>query len=146
MVDRKMVAGYFYSKRLRPARKSSATRGKERISLIVFPAIDLKDGVCVRLLRGEMGRATVFNADPAAQARAFAEPGFEWLHLVDLNGAIEGKPVNARRRRRDPRGGEPAGPARRRHPRHRRRSSAGCEAGVRPGDPRHGRAGRTRSW
>ncbi len=63
--------------------------------MIVFPAIDLKDGVCVRLLRGEMGRATVFNTDPAAQAREFAEAGFPWLHLVDLNGAIEGHPVNA---------------------------------------------------
>ncbi len=63
--------------------------------MIVFPAIDLKDGVCVRLLRGEMGRATVFNTDPAAQAREFARAGFPWLHLVDLNGAIEGKPVNA---------------------------------------------------
>ncbi len=63
--------------------------------MIVFPAIDLKDGVCVRLLRGEMGRATVFNTDPAAQAREFAQAGFSWLHLVDLNGAIEGHPVNA---------------------------------------------------
>lgn len=63
--------------------------------MIVFPAIDLKDGVCVRLLRGEMGRATVFNTDPAAQARDFAAAGFQWLHLVDLNGAVEGRPVNA---------------------------------------------------
>jgi len=63
--------------------------------VIVFPAIDLKDGVCVRLLRGEMGRATVFNTDPAAQARDFAAAGFQWLHLVDLNGAVEGRPVNA---------------------------------------------------
>jgi phosphoribosylformimino-5-aminoimidazole carboxamide ribotide isomerase len=63
--------------------------------VIIFPAIDLKDGVCVRLLRGEMGRATVFNTDPAAQARDFAAAGFEWLHLVDLNGAVEGRPVNA---------------------------------------------------
>jgi phosphoribosylformimino-5-aminoimidazole carboxamide ribotide isomerase len=63
--------------------------------VIVFPAIDLKDGVCVRLLRGEMGRATVFNTDPAAQARDFAAAGFTWLHLVDLNGAVAGHPVNA---------------------------------------------------
>jgi phosphoribosylformimino-5-aminoimidazole carboxamide ribotide isomerase len=63
--------------------------------MIVFPAIDLKDGVCVRLLRGDMGRATVFNTDPAAQARDFAAAGFAWLHLVDLNGAVEGRPVNA---------------------------------------------------
>jgi phosphoribosylformimino-5-aminoimidazole carboxamide ribotide isomerase len=63
--------------------------------LILFPAIDLKDGQCVRLERGAMDAATVFNDDPAAQARAFAGQGFEWLHLVDLNGAIEGRPVNA---------------------------------------------------
>jgi len=63
--------------------------------MIVYPAIDLKDGVCVRLLRGDMGRATVFNTDPAAQARDFAAAGFEWLHCVDLNGAVEGRPVNA---------------------------------------------------
>ena len=62
--------------------------------MILFPAIDLKDGAAVRLLRGEMGSATVFNRDPAAQARAFADAGFQWLHLVDLNGAFEGKPVN----------------------------------------------------
>jgi phosphoribosylformimino-5-aminoimidazole carboxamide ribotide isomerase len=62
--------------------------------MIIFPAIDLKDGAAVRLLRGEMGSATVFNPDPAAQARSFAEAGFSWLHLVDLNGAFEGRPVN----------------------------------------------------
>jgi phosphoribosylformimino-5-aminoimidazole carboxamide ribotide isomerase len=62
--------------------------------VIVFPAIDLKDGAAVRLLRGEMDTARVFNPDPAAQARAFAEAGFRWLHLVDLNGAFEGRPVN----------------------------------------------------
>jgi len=63
--------------------------------LILFPAIDLKDGQCVRLRRGAMEEATVFNDDPAAQARDFQSQGFEWLHLVDLNGAIEGRPVNA---------------------------------------------------
>jgi phosphoribosylformimino-5-aminoimidazole carboxamide ribotide isomerase len=63
--------------------------------MILFPAIDLKDGQCVRLQRGDMAQATVFNADPAAQARAFAAQGFEWLHIVDLNGAFAGKPVNA---------------------------------------------------
>jgi phosphoribosylformimino-5-aminoimidazole carboxamide ribotide isomerase len=63
--------------------------------MILYPAIDLKDGQCVRLLRGAMDRATVFNDDPAAQARAFAEAGAEWLHLVDLNGAFAGAPVNA---------------------------------------------------
>ena len=62
--------------------------------MILFPAIDLKDGKAVRLLRGEMETATVFNDDPAAQARAFAAQGFAWLHLVDLNGAFEGRPVN----------------------------------------------------
>lgn len=63
--------------------------------MILFPAIDLKDGVCVRLLRGDMDQSTVFNDDPSAQARAFAEAGFAWLHVVDLNGAVEGRPVNA---------------------------------------------------
>ncbi len=63
--------------------------------MILYPAIDLKDGACVRLLRGDMDRATVFNDDPAAQARAFAEAGCRWLHLVDLNGAFAGHPVNA---------------------------------------------------
>ncbi len=62
--------------------------------MILYPAIDLKDGQCVRLRQGEMEQATVFNEDPAAQARAFEEAGFEWLHVVDLNGAFEGKPVN----------------------------------------------------
>lgn len=63
--------------------------------MILYPAIDIKDGQVVRLLRGEMEHATVFGDDPAAQARRFAEQGFTWLHLVDLNGAVEGKPVNA---------------------------------------------------
>lgn len=63
--------------------------------MILYPAIDLKDGQCVRLLRGEMDAATVFNDDPAAQARAFQDAGCQWIHLVDLNGAFEGKPVNA---------------------------------------------------
>ena len=56
--------------------------------MILFPAIDLKDGQCVRLKLGEMDSATVYNEDPAAQARAFEEQGFEWLHVVDLNGAF----------------------------------------------------------
>ncbi|HEX9857454.1 MAG TPA: 1-(5-phosphoribosyl)-5-[(5-phosphoribosylamino)methylideneamino]imidazole-4-carboxamide isomerase [Paracoccaceae bacterium] len=63
--------------------------------MILYPAIDLKDGQCVRLLRGEMEAATVFGDDPAAQAAAFAAAGCEWLHLVDLNGAFAGTPVNA---------------------------------------------------
>jgi phosphoribosylformimino-5-aminoimidazole carboxamide ribotide isomerase len=62
--------------------------------MILFPAIDLKDGRCVRLLRGEMALATVFNDDPAEQARRFQEQGFSHLHIVDLNGAFAGKPVN----------------------------------------------------
>jgi len=64
--------------------------------MILYPAIDLKDGACVRLLRGDMTAVTVYNEDPAEQARRFAESGFTWLHLVDLNGAVEGKPVNAK--------------------------------------------------
>jgi phosphoribosylformimino-5-aminoimidazole carboxamide ribotide isomerase len=63
--------------------------------VILFPAIDLKSGECVRLLRGDMTQAIVFNKDPAAQARAFAEQGFEYLHVVDLDGAFAGEPVNA---------------------------------------------------
>lgn len=63
--------------------------------MILYPAIDLKDGNAVRLLRGDMDKATVFSEDPAAQARAFVEAGCEWLHLVDLNGAFAGAPVNA---------------------------------------------------
>ncbi|WP_312526076.1 1-(5-phosphoribosyl)-5-[(5-phosphoribosylamino)methylideneamino]imidazole-4-carboxamide isomerase [Paracoccus sp. (in: a-proteobacteria)] len=63
--------------------------------MILYPAIDLKDGNCVRLLRGEMEAATVFGTDPAAQARAFQDAGAQWLHLVDLNGAFAGHPVNA---------------------------------------------------
>lgn len=63
--------------------------------MILYPAIDLKDGQAVRLLRGEMDQATVFNEDPAAQAKAFVAAGCEWLHLVDLNGAFAGAPVNA---------------------------------------------------
>jgi phosphoribosylformimino-5-aminoimidazole carboxamide ribotide isomerase len=63
--------------------------------VILFPAIDLKNGEAVRLEQGDMRRAVVFNRDPAAQARAFEALGFEWLHLVDLDGAFAGKPVNA---------------------------------------------------
>ncbi len=62
--------------------------------MILFPAIDLKDGQCVRLKLGEMDQATVFNDDPAAQAAVFEAQGFEYLHIVDLNGAFAGKPVN----------------------------------------------------
>ncbi len=62
--------------------------------MILFPAIDLKDGQCVRLKLGEMDQATVYNDDPAAQATAFADLGFPWLHVVDLNGAFAGRSVN----------------------------------------------------
>lgn len=63
--------------------------------MILFPAIDLKDGQCVRLKLGDMAQATVFNDDPAAQAQSFEAQGFEYLHIVDLNGAFAGRPVNA---------------------------------------------------
>jgi phosphoribosylformimino-5-aminoimidazole carboxamide ribotide isomerase len=64
--------------------------------MILYPAIDLKEGRCVRLVRGDMAQATVFNDDPAAQAASFAAAGASWLHLVDLDGAFAGKPMNAR--------------------------------------------------
>jgi len=62
--------------------------------LILYPAIDLKNGQCVRVIRGDLDQATVFNSDPAAQARAWAAAGFHWIHVVDLNGAVEGKAAN----------------------------------------------------
>jgi len=64
-------------------------------ALTIYPAIDLKDGACVRLKRGDMDQATVYSADPAAQARAWQDAGFTWLHVVDLNGAFAGRAVNA---------------------------------------------------
>lgn len=63
--------------------------------MILYPAIDLKDGQCVRVLHGDLSTATVFNTDPGAQAKSFAQAGFHWVHVVDLNGAVEGKAVNA---------------------------------------------------
>ncbi|MFN9847698.1 MAG: 1-(5-phosphoribosyl)-5-[(5-phosphoribosylamino)methylideneamino]imidazole-4-carboxamide isomerase [Alphaproteobacteria bacterium] len=63
--------------------------------MILYPAIDLKDGQCVRVLHGDLSTATVFNTEPAAQARTFVEAGFHWIHVVDLNGAVQGKAVNA---------------------------------------------------
>jgi phosphoribosylformimino-5-aminoimidazole carboxamide ribotide isomerase len=63
--------------------------------MILFPAIDLKDGKCVRLKHGDMSTATIYNDDPAAQAQAFESQGFEWLHVVDLNGAFQGQSVNS---------------------------------------------------
>jgi phosphoribosylformimino-5-aminoimidazole carboxamide ribotide isomerase len=65
-------------------------------AVILFPAIDLKDGLCVRLEQGDMARATVFHRDPAEQAAAFERAGFDYLHIVDLDGAFAGKPVNAK--------------------------------------------------
>lgn len=65
------------------------------MSFTLYPAIDLKDGACVRLIRGEMDKATTFNTDPGAQAAAFADMGFTHLHVVDLNGAFEGRAANA---------------------------------------------------
>ncbi|WID94413.1 1-(5-phosphoribosyl)-5-[(5-phosphoribosylamino)methylideneamino]imidazole-4-carboxamide isomerase [Bosea vestrisii] len=64
-------------------------------AVILFPAIDLKEGQCVRLKQGDMGQATIFNDDPAAQAATFERQGFQWLHVVDLDGAFAGKPMNA---------------------------------------------------
>ena len=63
--------------------------------MILYPAIDLKEGHCVRLIRGDMDQATVFNDDPVAQAASFVDAGASWLHLVDLDGAFAGKPMNA---------------------------------------------------
>lgn len=65
------------------------------MALTLYPAIDLKDGQCVRLRRGAMDEATVYSSDPPAQARAWQEAGFGWLHVVDLNGAFAGRPINA---------------------------------------------------
>lgn len=62
--------------------------------MIIYPAIDLKDGKCVRLHKGEMNAATIYNENPASQAADWARAGFSWLHVVDLNGAVDGKPVN----------------------------------------------------
>ena len=70
-------------------------RQHEGAAMILYPAIDLKDGAAVRLIHGDMAQATVFNTDPAAQAQAFVDAGCQWLHLVDLNGAFAGTPVNA---------------------------------------------------
>ncbi|MGA0605941.1 1-(5-phosphoribosyl)-5-[(5-phosphoribosylamino)methylideneamino]imidazole-4-carboxamide isomerase [Phenylobacterium sp. VNQ135] len=63
--------------------------------MILYPAIDLKDGQCVRVLHGDLSTATVFNNDPGAQAKSFADAGFHWVHVVDLNGAVQGQAVNA---------------------------------------------------
>jgi phosphoribosylformimino-5-aminoimidazole carboxamide ribotide isomerase len=79
------------------ARRQSRAKDRHKDwsgQMILYPAIDLKDGQCVRLLRGDMAAATVFGDDPAAQAAAFVAAGCDWLHLVDLNGAFAGQPVN----------------------------------------------------
>ena len=62
--------------------------------MILYPAIDLKDGECVRVLHGDLNTATVFNTDPADQARTWAEAGFDWLHVIDLNGSVHGRAIN----------------------------------------------------
>jgi phosphoribosylformimino-5-aminoimidazole carboxamide ribotide isomerase len=64
--------------------------------MILYPAIDLKDGQCVRVVRGDLATATVFNTDPAAQARAWAQSGFDWLHVIDLNGSVAGRSINGK--------------------------------------------------
>ena len=113
--------------------------------MLLFPAIDLKDGKCVRLLRGDMATATVFNDSPAAQAKAFANAGCEWLHLVDLNGAVEGHPVNRAAVQSILKEVEGPGPARRRHPHHREHRAV--DRGRRQaGHPGHRRGARSRGW
>ncbi len=112
--------------------------------MILYPAIDLKAGACVRLVRGEMASVTVFNDDPAAQARQFAEMGFAWLHVVDLDGAFAGTIGEWRGGAGDLPGGRSQNPTRRRHPRPRGdRPVAGSR--HRPDRPRHGRAARSRA-
>ena len=81
---------------LRLRRGISTLTKHESPTMILYPAIDLKDGKAVRLVQGEMGRATVFNDNPAAQARDFQDAGCAWIHLVDLNGAFAGQPVNGK--------------------------------------------------
>ena len=110
--------------------------------MILFPAIDLKGGACVRLVRGEMASATVFNDDPAAQARAFAATGFRWLHVVDLDGAFAGKSVNGDAVRAIRAAVDLQHPARRRHPRP-RRDRLLARSRHRPGRARHRRAARS---
>ena len=118
--------------------------------MILFPAIDLKDGHCVRLRQGEMAEATVFNTDPAAQARSFEEQGFDWLHVVDLERRVRRPPRQRQGGRGDLRCRAYLDPARRRHPRSRydrglaragrrsRRSRHG--GGAEPGSREGGRA------
>src|SRR5437660_1994109 len=86
---------YVAPKASRRGHVAFARQNRSRFFVILFPAIDLKDGWCVRLEQGDMARATVFHRDPAAQAHAFESQGFEYLHIVDLDGAFAGRPVNA---------------------------------------------------
>ena len=100
-----------------PCLFEAAFRHRRRChDVILFPAIDLKDGECVRLKLGDMSQATVYNADPAAQAQAFEDQGFEWLHVVDLRWRIRRREPQRRGRRSHPQGDEKPGAARRRHP------------------------------
>ena len=102
-----------------PAARAGADRQFPEVeAVILFPAIDLKDGLCVRLEQGDMARATVFNRDPAAQAHAFETQGFRHLHVVDLDGAFAGKPMNGSAVERILGDGRALRAARRRHPRH----------------------------
>ena len=114
-------------------------------AVILFPAIDLKDGLAVRLEQGDMARATVFHRDPAAQAHAFEMQGFEYLHMVDLDGAFAGKPVNAAAVDRILEAvGHPRA-ARRRHPRHGDGRSL-ARQGRQPRDHRHRGGARSALW
>ena len=113
--------------------------------MILFPAIDLKDGLAVRLEQGDMARATVFNRDPAAQAHAFETQGFEYLHVVDLDGAFAGKPMNGAAVERILATVGHAGAARRRHPRHGDDRGL-ARQGRRPRHHRHRGGARSRRW
>ena len=95
IVGRDNMVGTQFHPGEEPAARACADREFSAVeAVILFPAIDLKDGLAVRLEQGDMARATVFHRDPAAQARAFEMQGFEYLHVVDLDGAFAGKPVN----------------------------------------------------
>ena len=125
--------------------QAAATWRADRLmALTLYPAIDLKDGACVRLRRGEMAEATVYSDDPGAQARTWQDAGCRWLHVVDLNGAFAGRPVNARCGACHPGEREHPGAARRRYPRPgRHRGLAG--GGRAPGHPGQCRGQESRS-
>ena len=86
----------FHPEKSQTARTCPDRQFSEVDAMILFPAIDLKDGECVRLKLGDMNEATVYNTDPAAQAQEFEKQGFSWLHVVDLNGAFAGESINGR--------------------------------------------------